>query len=246
MSNGALGPLLDGVADELLVPPANCMRVALHPDGLAPRIINLGDWRGHLLHRLAREIRLTGDPELEELYHELLGYPGPVSDDAPDASAVMVELQLDNGLRFISTVTTFGTGRDVTISELSIEAFFPADPQMADRLRAAGSPSAAARGGLQRRVLPAAVGGVEVRPRRDDLVDPVEHVVGRAATSAAPQLGLELLHRPRADDRRGHRRVADDERERQLDQRDPGLLGELARARRRPRACAGWPGSDMS
>ena len=70
--------------------------------------------------------------------HELLGYPGPVSDDAPDASAVMVELQLDNGLRFISTVTTFGTGRDVTISELSIEAFFPADPQTADRLRAAG------------------------------------------------------------------------------------------------------------
>ncbi len=138
MSNGALGPLLDGVADELLVPPANCMRVALHPDGLTPRIINLGDWRGHLLHRLAREIQLTGYPELEELYDELLGYPGPVSDDAPDASAVMVELQLDNGLRFFSTVTTFGTGRDVTISELSIEAFFPADAQTADRLRAAG------------------------------------------------------------------------------------------------------------
>ena len=75
MSNGALGPLLDGVADELLVPPVNCMRVALHPDGLAPRIVNLGDWRGHLLQRLAREIRLTGDPELEELYDELLGYP---------------------------------------------------------------------------------------------------------------------------------------------------------------------------
>jgi hypothetical protein len=138
MSNGALGPLLDGIADELLVPPVNCMRVALHPDGLAPRIVNLGDWRGHLLHRLAREIRLTGDPDLEQLYDELLGYPGPVSDDAPDASAVMVELRLDTGLRFFSTVTTFGTGIDVTISELSIEAFFPADAQTANRLRAAG------------------------------------------------------------------------------------------------------------
>ncbi len=139
MSNGALGPLLDGIADELLVPPVNCMRVALHPDGLAPRIVNLGDWRGHLLHRLAREVRLTGDPELEELYDELLGYPGPVSDDAPDASAVMVELRLDTGLRFFSTVTTFGTGIDVTISELSIEAFFPADAQTAKALTAAAT-----------------------------------------------------------------------------------------------------------
>ena len=77
MSNGALGPLLEGVADELLVPPVNCLRVALHPDGLAPRILNLGDWRGHLLMRLGRELQLTGDPELEELHEELLGYPGP-------------------------------------------------------------------------------------------------------------------------------------------------------------------------
>ncbi len=135
MSNGALGPLLDGVADELLVPPVNCMRVALHPDGLAPRIVNLGEWRGHLLNRLAREIQLTGDPELGDLYDELFAYPGPVSDDAPDASAVMVELHLDTGLRFFSTVTTFGTGRDVTISELSIEAFFPADARTAESLR---------------------------------------------------------------------------------------------------------------
>jgi hypothetical protein len=113
------------------------MRVALHPDGLARRIVNLGDWRGHLLHRLAREIRLSGDPELEALYDELFGYPGPVSEDAPDARAVMVELQLTTGMRFFSTVTTFGTGRDVTISELSIEAFFPADAETAKALTAA-------------------------------------------------------------------------------------------------------------
>jgi transcriptional regulator with XRE-family HTH domain len=146
MSNGALGPLLEGVADELLVPPVNCMRVALHPDGLAPRIINLGDWRGHLLSRLAREIQLTGDPALEELYEELyeelLAYSGPVSEDAPDASAIMVELHLaaagGGQLRFFSTVTTFGTASDVTVAELSVEAFFPADAETAERLRVQG------------------------------------------------------------------------------------------------------------
>jgi transcriptional regulator with XRE-family HTH domain len=139
MSNSALGPLLDGVADALLMPPVNCMRVALHPDGLAPRIINLGDWRGHLLHRLARELQLSGDPELEELQEELFSYPGPVSDTAPDATAIMVELHLaapDGGeLRFFSTITTFGTSSDVTVSELSVEAFFPADDETARRLR---------------------------------------------------------------------------------------------------------------
>ncbi len=141
MSNGALTPLLHGVADELLQPPVNCMRVALHPDGLAPRILNLGDWRGHLLHRLAHELHLTGDPELQQLYEELLSYPGPVSDAAPGASAVMVELHLaapDGGrLAFFSTITTFGKATDVTVSELSVEAFFPADPETAERLRAA-------------------------------------------------------------------------------------------------------------
>ena len=141
MSNSALGPLLDGVADELLVPPVNCIRVALHPDGLAPRILNLGDWRGHLLKRLGRELQLTGDPELEELHQEVLGYPGPVSDTAPEATAIMVELHLaapgGGELAFFSTITTFGTSSDVTVSELSVEAFFPADGHTAQRLRGA-------------------------------------------------------------------------------------------------------------
>jgi transcriptional regulator with XRE-family HTH domain len=139
MSNSALDPLLEGVAPELLVPPVNCMRLALHPEGLAPRIINLGDWRGHLLHRLTRELQLTGDPELEVLLEEMQGYPGPVSPHAPDANAIMVELRLataDGGeLAFFSTITIFGTSRDVTVSELSVEAFFPADPETAERLR---------------------------------------------------------------------------------------------------------------
>jgi transcriptional regulator with XRE-family HTH domain len=139
MSNSALGPLLEGVSPELLVPPVNCMRVALHPDGLAPRILNLGDWRGHLLHRLSREIQLSGDPDLDELLDELLSYPGPISADAPDAAAIMVQLRLaapgGGELAFFSTITTFGTAADVTVSELSVEAFFPADAETAERIR---------------------------------------------------------------------------------------------------------------
>jgi len=140
-SNAALTPLLDGVADELLAPPVNVLRVALHPQGMAPRILNLAQWRGHLLARLAREIRLTGDDRLAALHQELRGYPGPPGSEAEpvlDATAIMVALHLsspDGPLRFFSTVTTFGTPVDVTVSELSVEAFFPADAGTAARLR---------------------------------------------------------------------------------------------------------------
>jgi transcriptional regulator with XRE-family HTH domain len=141
-SNGALGPLLEGAAPDLLVPPVNCMRLALHPAGLAPRILNLGEWRAHLLHRLERQIALSADPELGELLEELKGYPGPDDGDhgvRPDGTEIMVELRLtgDSGdLAFFSTVTTFGTAIDVTLSELSIEAFFPANEQTAEALMA--------------------------------------------------------------------------------------------------------------
>jgi len=138
-SNGALGPLLEGVAPELLMPPVNVLRLALHPDGLAPRVANLGEWRGHLLHRLGRELALTADPGLEELRRELLSYPGPSDEPAPRSDEIMVELRLrsDEGeLSFFSTVTTFGTAVDVTLAELSIEAFFPADAETAQVLQA--------------------------------------------------------------------------------------------------------------
>jgi transcriptional regulator with XRE-family HTH domain len=140
MSNSALGPLLEGVAPELLVPPVNCVRLALHPEGLAPRILNLSEWRGHLLHRVARELQLTGDPRLEVLLDEIREYPGPVDFDAADAGAIMVALRLadpggDGELAFFSTITTFGTAADITVSELSVEAFFPADAQTSERLR---------------------------------------------------------------------------------------------------------------
>ena len=136
-SNGALDLLLEGVADELLVPPANCMRLALHPDGLAPRILNLGEWRGHLLARLRREASLRRDPRLDELLAEVESYPG---EDRPDHSGadIMVTLRLASSageLTLFSTVTTFGTAADITVAELSIETFFPADPETAEALK---------------------------------------------------------------------------------------------------------------
>jgi transcriptional regulator with XRE-family HTH domain len=141
-SNEALGPMLEGVAPELLVPPVNTIRLALHPDGVAPRIINLGEYRADLLHRLERAARITGDDTLLELREEMLGYPGPEAPPAPPGSAVTVQLRLaplsgDDGgeLAFFSTITTFGTAVDVTVSELAVEAFFPANLETAARLR---------------------------------------------------------------------------------------------------------------
>ena len=147
-SNEALGPFLEGVAPELLVPPVNTIRLALHPDGVAPRIVNLGEYRADLLERLDRAARLTGDPLLAELHAEMLGYPGGRDgvpgrrDGSPDA-AVTVGLRLAPApgsdrpeLSFFSTITTFGTAVDVTVSELAVEAFFPADPATAEHLRA--------------------------------------------------------------------------------------------------------------
>jgi len=142
-SNEALGPFLEGVAPELLVPPVNTIRLALHPDGVAPRILNLGEYRADLVDRLDRAARLTGDPLLTELYEEMLGYPGPeLGGQSPVDAAVTVGLQLAPApgsdapeLSFFSTITTFGTAVDVTVSELAVEAFFPADDQTATYLR---------------------------------------------------------------------------------------------------------------
>ncbi len=109
---------------------------------MAPRIVNLGEWRGHLLSRLRREIAVTADAELSELYDELRDYP---SGEAPDVEipgpgdvVVPLRIRTDSGeLSFFGTVATFGTPMDVTVAELSIESFFPADPQTAETLRTA-------------------------------------------------------------------------------------------------------------
>jgi transcriptional regulator with XRE-family HTH domain len=132
LGNRASKLLSDGVAPELLEPPANVHRIALHPLGMAPRIANFEEWSGHLLARLRREAELSGDPDLASLYDELAGYPGvSLEEPMPNAATNIVlplELRLGNTtLSFFSTVTVFGTALDVTISELAIEAFYPAD-----------------------------------------------------------------------------------------------------------------------
>jgi transcriptional regulator with XRE-family HTH domain len=137
-ANSAVGLLTEGVAPELMEPPVNVLRVSLHPEGVAPRIANLAEWRGHLLDRLERQIALTADPALSALLEELDGYPAPERAPSPPDPEIAVPLRLrtDAGeLAFISTVATFGTAVEVTASELSIESFFPADDRTAEVLR---------------------------------------------------------------------------------------------------------------
>lgn len=148
-ANAAIAVFTDGAAPHLLEPPANVMRLALHPEGMAPHIVNLREWRAHILERLGRESVLGGDPAIAALHDELAAYPGggggPPHDPTAGDIAVPLRVRDPGGheLAFISTVTTFGTATDVTVSELSIESFFPADAATSDHLRAL----AAARGG---------------------------------------------------------------------------------------------------
>lgn len=136
--NRAVSLLIAGVAPDLLEPPVNVLRLSLHPEGVAPRIANLGQWRAHLLERLRRQIALTGDAALQTLLEELAGYPGGEEpEEGEQTIAVPLRLATDAGeLAFISTVATFGTAVEVTASELSIESFFPADAATAEAMRA--------------------------------------------------------------------------------------------------------------
>ena len=139
-ANRAVPPLLAGVADHLLVPPVNVLRLSLHPDGLAPRIANLHEWRSHLLERVGREAITSGDPALAALRDELESYPAgdPGATVDPGFGAIAIPFRLEHAgreLAFISTKTTFGTAVDVTVAELSIESFFPADRPTADAMR---------------------------------------------------------------------------------------------------------------
>lgn len=138
-SNGALPQLYDGVAHGLLAPPVNVLRLSLHPQGLAPRIANLAEWRAHLLARLRRQIDATGDPALHALLSELHAYPAPAHDappPTPDSVLVPLRIATEAGeLSFLSTTTVFGTPLDVTLSELAIELFFAADDATDARVR---------------------------------------------------------------------------------------------------------------
>lgn len=143
-ANKALAPLLDGTDTSLLRSPVNALRVGLHPAGLAPRIANYDEWRAHLLSRLQRQVDLTADPVLVELLREIGDYPAPVDarrNKAPansQHSGIVVPLQLvtaEGMLSLLSMTTVFGTPVDITLSELALEAFLPADTATADALR---------------------------------------------------------------------------------------------------------------
>ncbi|MFC9948469.1 helix-turn-helix domain-containing protein [Streptomyces pratensis] len=144
-ANRGVHVLLDGVADHLLQPPMNAMRLTLHPQGLAPRIRNLGEWRAHLLERMERQAALRSSEELRSLYDEVAAYPAPAGETPAGhgpagAHPYALPLRIEAGgrvLSFISTVTTFNTPMDVTVSELAVETFLPADTETADALRAA-------------------------------------------------------------------------------------------------------------
>jgi MmyB-like transcription regulator ligand binding domain len=140
-ANAGIALFTEGVASELLAPPANVLRVSLHPDGMAPRIVNLGEWRAHLLGRLRRQVAVTADADLAPLLEELRGYPCDQPEpevEMPGPAEVVVPLRIRHAgaeLAFFSTVATFGTPVDVTVAELTIESFFPADAATAAYLR---------------------------------------------------------------------------------------------------------------
>jgi transcriptional regulator with XRE-family HTH domain len=150
-ANDALFKLVEGSAPELMEPPVNVLRVSLHPDGMAPNILNLPQWRRHVLFRLRRQADRSGDPFLNELYEELLGYPGgepgrgggapmdePEIESAADVVLPMRVRLAGQDLSFLSTTTVFGSPLDVTVAELAIESFYPADAVTADAVRALG------------------------------------------------------------------------------------------------------------
>ncbi|GAB3574748.1 helix-turn-helix transcriptional regulator [Amycolatopsis endophytica] len=129
-ANSGLALLTARVDPELLEPPVNVLRVALHPRGLAPHVLNLGQWRAELLGRLRRQVEITADADLADLLTEVRGYPCDQPETEMPPGSVFVPLRLRHGdgeLRLMTTVATFGTPLDVTLAELVIESFYPAD-----------------------------------------------------------------------------------------------------------------------
>jgi transcriptional regulator with XRE-family HTH domain len=144
-ANRATAPFFEGVAPHLRLPPVNVLRATLHPEGLAPRIANLPEWGAHMLRRLRRQIDITADTTLIALLEELSGYleGTDVSYAGSDRPGFVVPLRLRAGqgiLSFLYTTTLFGTPLDVTLDELAIESFFPADRATADALRGMTAP----------------------------------------------------------------------------------------------------------
>ncbi len=147
-ANQAVWSLLGTVDPGLLKPPVNILRISLHPDGLAPQIVNITEWRGHLLDRLRRQLRIMPDPTLHELIKELTGYhsdsartlTGGLHHSPADEIAIPLRLNTPTGvLSFLSTVTVFGTPVEITLSEFTLEAFYPADSETSAALLSPGN-----------------------------------------------------------------------------------------------------------
>ncbi|WP_307872603.1 helix-turn-helix domain-containing protein [Paractinoplanes ovalisporus] len=132
-ANDAVARFTGGCAAWLLEPPVNVLRLSLHPDGMAPRIRNLAEWRAHVLHRLDQQAAATADPVLRELRAELAGYPGGTREATFRPDGLVVPLRFDD-LTFFSITSVLGTPLDVTLSELAIESFLPADAATAAAL----------------------------------------------------------------------------------------------------------------
>jgi hypothetical protein len=152
-ANAAVARLIGKVPASLIEPQANVLRLSLHPQGLSPRIANLPEWRAHLLERLRRQIEVSADPVLVALLDELQAYPVPGNrgprkaypaaelTGVPNAVVVPLQLVAEAGtLSLFSTTTVFGTPVDVTLSELALECFYPADTATAEALRRMASP----------------------------------------------------------------------------------------------------------
>ncbi|GGZ32952.1 transcriptional regulator [Streptomyces inusitatus] len=143
-ANRGIMMLMEGLPAHLLAPPLNAMRITLHPEGLASRIRNLREWRGHLLHQMERQIALARSEALRELYQEVIAYPLAESTGGADLAdftpypyfALPMVVEHDGRtLSFVSSISTFNTPMDVTVAELAIETFLPADPATVDYLR---------------------------------------------------------------------------------------------------------------
>ncbi|MEH3046631.1 helix-turn-helix domain-containing protein [Sphingomonas adhaesiva] len=145
-ANDAATAMLRSIDPTLLAPPVNVLRATLHPKGLAPRIENLAEWRHHLLARMRLDIDRSGDPELEALHAELVRLPSPISRQPPgDAARIAVPLAIRSEahgrvLSFLSTTTVFGTATDVTLAELTLECFYPADDDTRQALLSGSRP----------------------------------------------------------------------------------------------------------
>jgi len=136
-ANAGIAPFLADVAPHLLEPPLNVLRLSLHPEGLGPRIENLGEWRAYVFRRLEEQIDVSADPVLAALLEELRAYPGGVGGPC-GANGIAILLKVRQGphlLSFLSMTTVFGTPIDITLSELAVEAFLPADAATAEYLR---------------------------------------------------------------------------------------------------------------